>query len=110
MTLDVMADADPAPEAGRHPQPRIARKRAGGPDHRFIFKNDRAACIRDTDAPAANPGTRNTVQRGGGHARHRQHPGHAQQWCGDHCLRFSDSRFRPRRDRTGGASPTEIPK
>lgn len=110
MTLDAIADADPAPEAGRHPQPRIARKRAGGPDHRFIFKNDRAACPamrvrrRQTQghatrcgAAVATRGIGNTqVMRGGGAVI-----------AG---LCFSDSRFRPRRDRTGGASPTEIPR
>lgn len=72
--LDAFADADHAHEAGRHPQPRNARKRAGGPDHRFIFKDDRAASARDAVAPAANLGKRNTVLRGDGHARQRQYP------------------------------------
>ncbi len=110
MTLDAIADADPALEAGRHPQPRTAWKRAGGPDHRFIFKNDRAASARDADASAANPGNATRCDaamatRGSGNIQAMRGGGAV--IAGPY---VSDSRFRPRRDRMGGASPTEIPR
>ena len=109
LALDAIADADRASEASRHPHSRIAWKRAGGPDHRFIFKNDRAAHARDADAPAAIPGKRNTASRGGGHTRllnTRPRTTATRQSPFVRC----PFRFRLRRDLTGGAPPTEILK
>jgi len=77
---------------------------------RFIFKNDRVAGARDAGVRATNPGNATRcraamVTRGSGNTQAMR-----SRRCGDRRPAFFPiPAFRLRRDRTGGASPTEIP-